>query len=58
MDSEPPTEPTGLLCSAIRKLYTHEEIKNGVAFDNRMNKIKGMKSRRHHRRLIFLYYYL
>jgi len=40
IDSELPIETTALLCSSIRKLYTHEEIKNDIAFDNRMDKIK------------------
>ncbi|CAF4681261.1 unnamed protein product, partial [Rotaria sp. Silwood2] len=39
-DSEPPIEPTTLLCSSIRKLYTNEEIKNGILFNDRMEKIK------------------
>ena len=46
MDKEPPIEPTALLCSTIRKLYTHDEIKNGIEFDERIQKIKDMSSGR------------
>ncbi|CAF3360763.1 unnamed protein product [Rotaria sp. Silwood2] len=42
LDSEPPIEPTVLLCSSIRKLYTNEEIKNGIVFNDRMEKIKEL----------------
>ncbi|CAF1426428.1 unnamed protein product [Rotaria sp. Silwood1] len=45
VDKESPIEPTALLCSSIRKLYTHDEIKNGIDFDGRMQSIKGMSGK-------------
>ncbi|CAF1999859.1 unnamed protein product [Rotaria magnacalcarata] len=42
VDKEPPIEPTALLCSSIRKLYNHDEIKDGIVFDERMQRIKEL----------------
>ncbi|CAF3169676.1 unnamed protein product [Rotaria sp. Silwood2] len=57
-DSEPPIEPTTLLCSSIRKLYTNEEIKNGILFNDRMEKIKGMNSKRLFQKFKLLFYHV
>ncbi|CAF3467582.1 unnamed protein product, partial [Rotaria sp. Silwood2] len=57
-DSEPPIEPTTLLCSSIRKLYTNEEIKNGILFNDRMEKIKGMNSKILFQKFKLLFYHV
>ncbi|CAF4749389.1 unnamed protein product [Rotaria sp. Silwood1] len=33
IDTEPPIEPTAMICSTIRKLYSSDEIRNGIPFD-------------------------
>ena len=42
IDREPPIEPTAMLYSTIRKLYSSDEIRRGIAFDERLGKVRGI----------------
>ena len=42
IEREPPIEPTAMLCSTIRKLYSSDEIRHGIAFDERFEKVQGI----------------
>ena len=41
-ERELPIEPRAMLCSTIRKLYSSDEIRRGIVFDEQLEEVQGM----------------